>query len=128
MVNSKEENNNFSEQNKEKICKEFSYNARFVWGTLVTNLRQDKMFTLHTACGEIRDVEFVGSKLKVNVKEDYLFSILNKKENVDKILGYLKKIDERIEIEFCFINKQRDNIVENIEKLKKIFGEDLKIK
>lgn len=86
------------------------------------------MLTLHTACGEIRDVEFVKNKLRVNVKEEYLFSILSKQENVNKILSYLKKIDDRIELEFCFANKQSNNIAENIEKLRKIFGEDLKIK
>ena len=50
-------NTNYSQEIKVvNAVQNGSMNARYVWGTLVANLRRLNMMTLHTACGEIRDV------------------------------------------------------------------------
>ena len=50
--------------------------ARFIWGTLVANLRRLNLMTLHTACGELRDIDLTANVLTVRVKEEYLYNIL----------------------------------------------------
>lgn len=103
-------------------------NPRFVWGTLITNLRNLKMMTLHTACGELRDICFEGNTLCVKVKEEFLFNILQKEENFHQILGILRQIKEDIELKFILQKRQEDKTKVNLERLKEVFGSELIIK
>ncbi|MBQ9792476.1 MAG: hypothetical protein IJW32_01850 [Clostridia bacterium] len=101
---------------------------KFIWGTLVANLRRLNLMTLHTACGEIRDIELNGNTLNVLVKEDYLYTILTKDNNFNQILDLLRQIEANIELKYILKKKPEDKIKINLEKLKNIFGEELIIK
>ena len=83
---------------------------------------------MYTACGEIRDVRFDKNELIVNVKEDFLFSILTKEENKNKIEELIKSIDDRIIIVFKKVVNKLEGSKQNLNKLKALFGEDLDLK
>lgn len=102
--------------------------AKKIWGLLIGNLRKLNLMTLHTACGEIRDVSFDGLTLKAVVEEEYLYNILTKGQNIDKITFYLKQINDKINIQFIKKEKSIDFAKKNLEILKEIFGSDLEIK
>lgn len=101
---------------------------KFIWGTLVANLRRLNLMTLHTACGEIRDIELNGKTLNVLVKEDYLYTILTKEDSYNQILSLLRQIEADIELKYILKKKPEDKMKVNLEKLKNIFGEELIIK
>ena len=107
---------------------ENSLSAKTCWGMLVKRLKEQKMITLFTACGEIRDVEFVKNKLVVNVKESFLFNILNKDENKLIVGKMLKGIDDRIEIEIVKKQTKVDYGETNLKKLREMFGKELNAK
>lgn len=115
----KVEVNNYINQHK---------SPNFIWGTLVANLRRLNLITLHTACGEIREVELKGNTLNVLVKEDYLYTILTKENNFNQILDLLRQIEANIDLKFILKKKPEDKIKINLERLKNIFGEELIIK
>ena len=102
-------------------------NARSIWGAVVMLLRKTNMMTLHTACGEIRDVELVGNVLKVNVKEEYLYRILNTDVNRSKLLEVLRQVKEDLTIDFVLQEKKDSASKKNLERLKGIFGSDLEV-
>ena len=112
----------------EKISNKASLSAKTVWGTLIGNLRRLNLMTLHTACGEIRDVKFDGTTLVAVVNEDYLHNILTKGQNFEKISFYLKQIDDKINIQFIKNVKPTDFAQENLQKLKSIFGANLEVR
>ena len=114
-------------QSQEMFC-ENKYNARSVWGKLVLELKCLNLITLHTACGEIRNVKFEKNTLIVEVKEEYLFKILTEEKNRQKIEELLKKIDEKIEVCFNKKNTNVDDGKENLNKLKSLFGKELSVK
>jgi len=103
-------------------------NAKFVWGTLVSMLRKLNLMTLHTACGEIRQTELKDNKLTVYVKEEYLYNILIKEDNFKKLADILKNIKSDILLNFVLVPKQEDKAKINLEKLRKMFGDELVIK
>ena len=72
------------------LC-ENSLSARTVWGKLVLKLKELNLITLHTACGEIRNVKFLKNVLIVTIQEEYLFKMLTSSINLAKI-GELLKI------------------------------------
>lgn len=102
--------------------------AKTIWGTLIGNLRRLNLMTLHTACGEIRDVKLEGNTLIAVVNEDYLFNILTKGQNFEKISFYLRQIDDKINIQFIKNAKPADFAQENLEKLKRIFGTNFEVR
>ena len=102
--------------------------ARFVWGSLVANLRSLNLMTLHTACGEIRDVELNGNVLTVLIKEEYLYNILKREETYAQILKIIKSIEGNLELNFVLAKKQEDKVKINLQKLQNIFGSDLIVK
>ena len=101
---------------------------KFIWGSLVANLRRLNLMTLHTACGEIREIDKSGNVLNVLVKEDYLYTILTKENNYKQVLDLLRQIEDNIELNYILKKKPEDKMKINLERLKNIFGEDLIIK
>lgn len=99
--------------------------ARKLWGILTVKLREKNYVTLHTACGEIRDVFREENLVKAYVYEDYLFNILTKQENFDKILFELRQIDDKISLEFILKRVGKNKIKNNLQLLKNLFGDDL---
>lgn len=111
--------------NAEDYCQK-DLPARKLWGFLTLKLREKNYVTLHTACGEIRDVTKEENLLKAFVYEDYLYNILTKQENFDKILFELREIDDKIKLEFILKRVGRNKNKNNLQLLKNLFGEDLR--
>lgn len=84
--------------------------------------------TLHTACGEIRDVELNGNVLTVLVKEEYLYNILKRDETFSQLTKIIKTIENNLELNFVLAKKQVDRVKINLQKLQNVFGSDLIIK
>ena len=84
--------------------------------------------TLHTACGEIRDVELNGNVLTVLVKEEYLYNILKREETFSQLTKIIKTIENNLELNFVLAKKQEDRVKINLQKLQNVFGSDLIIK
>ena len=103
-------------------------NARFIWGTLVSNLRRLNLMTLHTACGELRDIDLTGNVLTVRIKEEYLYNILIRDVTYHQLLGLIKQIDSELELKFVLVKKQEDKMKINLQKVKDVFGDYLIIK
>ena len=99
--------------------------AHALWGSFIGLLRKENLMTLHTACGEIRDVELQGFVLKVKIYDEYLYKILTKEQNLEKIVFYLKQIDDRINVQFNLVKKGTDFSLENLKKLRNFFGSEL---
>ena len=109
------------------LC-ENSLSARTVWGKLVLKLKELNLITLHTACGEIRNVKFLKNVLIVAIQEEYLFKMLTSSINLAKISELLKEIDSRIEVKFNKIEDKNKESKENLNKLKSLFGANLSVK
>ena len=101
---------------------------RSIWGLVVSTLRKQGLMTLHTACGEIRDVTFKDNTLNINVKEDYLYNILSKDENYKKIVSILNGINDKLSLVFNLVKENKNMAVENLQRLKDFFGNDLEVK
>ena len=84
--------------------------------------------TLHTACGEIRDVELNGNVLIVLVKEEYLYNILKREETFSQLTKIIKTIENNLELNFVLAKKQEDRVKINLQKLQNVFGSDLIVK
>lgn len=77
------------------------------------------------ACGDVREIEIIDSKLIAKTQEEYIFNMLSTdyaKNEVEKALNWLE-----IGLNFEIEQKQKpiDVTEEDIKKLKKIFGEYL---
>ena len=84
--------------------------------------------TLHTACGELRDIELLDNVLIVRIKEEYLYNILIRDVTYHQLLGLIKQIDSELELKFVLVKKQEDKMKINLQKVKDIFGDYLIIK
>lgn len=97
--------------------------AKKLWGILTLKLREKNYVTLHTACGEIREVLREGNLIKAVVYEEYLMNILTKQENFDKILFELRQIDDKISLEFELKRVGKNKSKNNMQLLKNLFGD-----
>ncbi len=100
-------------------------NPKKLWGQFILHLRNNNLMTLHTACGEIREFSFNNFTLKAVVYEKYLYDILTKEENFSKIALELKRINDKINIEFVLKEKGNDKVSNNIKILKDLFGDEI---
>lgn len=108
-----------------ELSKKMSSNK--IWGILTVKLREKNYLTLHTDCGEIREIVRENDHLIATVYEEYLFNILNDTENFEKILFELKQIDDKITLEFIHKKKGRDKVKENLQLIKNLFGDKLQV-
>ena len=121
---------NYESEKRQNVVLEQKYDvsklsAKQIWGVLLLKLKQGGFATLHTAGGEIRDLERNGNLLTVRVREDYLYSILTSEKNFANIKNMLKQIDSSLEIEFVQKKLSKDNYQKNFETLKNLFGDFL---
>lgn len=101
--------------------------ANVLWGKVVFKLRQLELVSLHTACGEIRDVKIVGNELTVFVKEEYLYNVLTREENFNNIKKVLKLIDNALELKIEKLEPEKNIVEENKKRLLKLFDDKVKI-
>ncbi len=100
--------------------------AKTVWGKIVLFLKEHHEVALHVACGDITDVVIENSNLVVNIKDSMLYHLLSDgRREIENALRW-QGLDLGLKIEYCPTPKTPQE--EDIDKLKKIFGEELIIK
>lgn len=98
---------------------------RRIWGALVLKLREEGCMTLHSACAEVRDLNLVDGEMTAGVRDEFAFKILTDKENFDKISLALKQIDDRITLKFVLKKMSTSSVAQNLEILRRLFGDEL---
>lgn len=101
---------------------------RRIWGKLVVRLKEKGLMTLHSACGEQRDVKLVNDKLIVNIRDEFTYNLIKKPENFQKIDLELKQINDKINVEFNLEKRSRSRRERNLLTLKELFGDEIDIK
>ncbi len=95
---------------------------------MVTLLHKQNFMALFTACGEIREIKLEKNCLIINIREEFLYNILTKEENLYKITTLLKQVNNDLDLKFNLIKKKDDKVSINLKKLQDIFGKDLEIR
>ena len=85
------------------------------------------LVALHTACGEIRNVEIDENVLTVFVKEEYLYNVLKNEDNFKNIEKVLKLVDANLVLNIEKQIPEKNIVLENKKRLLKLFEEKLKI-
>ena len=85
------------------------------------------LVALHTACGEIRNVEIDENVLTVFVKEEYLYNVLKNEDNFKNIEKVLKLVDVNLVLNIEKQIPEKNIVLENKKRLLKLFEEKLKI-
>ena len=85
------------------------------------------LVALHTACGEIRNVEINENVLTVFVKEEYLYNVLKNEDNFKNIEKVLKLVDVNLVLNIEKQIPEKNIVLENKKRLLKLFEEKLKI-
>lgn len=97
-----------------------------IWGKLIALTREERNIALHITCGNIVDVDIQNSIFIIRTTEKYVFDTLeNSKEELKACfikLGY----NFDLKIEKIITNEEL--IDEDLEKLRKLVGNYLKIK
>jgi flagellar basal body P-ring protein FlgI len=93
----------------------------------VLALRQSKYPALHTACGDIRDASLVDDTLKINTDVEYIYNIIMKPENFNTLTDILKGINKSLVLQVNLLANKNIEIESNIQKLKRKFGDNLRI-
>ena len=112
-------------ETKEKIKVLLKPNV--IWGKVIYSLRQMNLVALHTACGEIRNVEIDENVLTVFVKEEYLYNVLKNEDNFKNIEKVLKLVDVNLVLNIEKQIPEKNIVLENKKRLLKLFEEKLKI-
>ena len=110
---------------KEKV--EVNLKPNVIWGKVIYSLRQMNLVALHTACGEIRNVEIDENVLTVFVKEEYLYNVLKAEDNFKNIEKVLRLIDNSLRLNVEKQIPEKNVVLENKKRLLKLFDEKLKI-
>ena len=95
---------------------------------VILKLRQENMMALYTACGDIRDVKIIKNELLINIKDEYLYSLVTNEKNYNILSSLLSDVESGITLKFVLIEKKVDYVENNIKKLKNFFGNNLTIK
>ena len=109
----------------QQVEKNTTLSPRTQWGKLVIYLREHNNIALHIACGDITEVDVEDGVFKIYTTESYIIDMLESEDNKKQLqaainwLGYEK---------YELVQRQKQKgIKEDIETLKKYFGEDIKI-
>ena len=89
-------------------------------------LKEHIQIALHVACGDITDVELENNTLIINIEDGMMLNLLTEgKREIESALRW-QGLDFNVAINVKKIEKSPSE--KDIEKLKEIFGEKLKIK
>ncbi len=100
--------------------------AKTIWGRIVLYLRENKQIALHVACGDITDVVLEGENLIVNIYDKMLENLLIEgKRELERAISW-QGVNVKLVLNCKTIEKSKQD--EDIEKLRQLFGNDLKIK
>lgn len=129
LINDDGEIENLSSSKTETIKEKVEVNLKpnVIWGKVIYSLRQKNLVALHTACGEIRNVEIDENVLTVFVKEEYLYNVLKAEDNFINIEKVLRLIDNSLRLNVEKQIPEKNIVLENKKRLLKLFDEKLKI-
>lgn len=100
--------------------------AKTIWGRIVLYLRENKQVALHVACGDITDVQLEGDNLIVNVYDQMLENLLRDgRRELERALSW-QGVNVNLVLNFKTIQKSEQE--RDIERLKKLFGNEITIK
>lgn len=100
--------------------------AKTIWGRIVLYLRENKQVALHVACGDITDVQLEGDNLVVNIYDQMLENLLKDgRRELERALSW-QGVNVNLVLNFKTIQKSEQE--KDIEKLKKLFGNEIIIK
>lgn len=92
-----------------------------LWGKVLRKLRENNEHMLHAAAAEINNIEFTSDEIIIYCPNEPLYALLSK---------YKKQLNEYAQADVIRIvpPSKGSSKSENIEKLKKLFGEKIVIK
>lgn len=102
-------------------------NPRNIWGKVIFYLRQNNHSALHVICGSIDDVEIKEGVFVVKTFDSYVYSHLTEKANESVLKRALVWQDLPFDFKIELVAKKADLQEKDIQKLKNIAGEYLKI-
>ena len=91
-------------------------------------MRKSSHTILHTACGDIRQIQLNGNELVVYVEDDYLYNVINKPNNLKILIDTIKQVNPNASLNIKKREKASFNIEKDILELKKKFGKMFTIK
>lgn len=100
---------------------------RVIWGKCITYLRENKNIALVMSCGDISEVEIAGEKFIASTTEEYLYNMISTDYAKKEIEKAFKWLDFNYSFEIILKDKPINELELDIEKISKIFGNNLKI-
>lgn len=99
-----------------------------IWGKLIAVLRQRCEMSLLVACGDIVDVDIIEENFVINIDDNSIYEIVHKEENLKTLKNIFESLGHQYNIVLNKKEKQHDLVQKDIEYLKKLVGDKLKIK
>lgn len=101
-------------------------NEREIWGKVVLFLKEHREVALHVACGDITDVVVENGVLTITASDNTMLSLLESgKKEIERALSWQ---GQELAVEIKEKKKTISKTEEDLIKLKKMFGDKLKIK
>ena len=100
--------------------------AEIIWGKVVTWLRQNKETLLQITCGEIVEIKLENGAILAKTTDQYAYDRIMQPNNLDKIKKALIWQGLNGSFKLALEKSEGDKTEEDLQKLKKIFG-DVKI-
>ncbi len=94
-----------------------------LWGKVILRLRDENNFILHAICSGLSDVSIVKDKFVVSSDNNAELNIVE--ENTDKLNEIIKSLGYNLSVEVNHLESPRVINENNIQILKKAFGDDL---
>lgn len=91
-------------------------------------LRQRCEMSLLVACGDIVDVDIIEENFVINIDDNSIYEIVNKEDNLKILKNIFESLGHQYNIVLNKKEKQQDLVQKDIEYLKKLVGDKLKIK
>ena len=100
--------------------------AKTIWGKIVLYLRENKQVALHVACGDITDVYLDGDNLVVNIYDKMLENLLLEgRREIERAISWQ---GANVNLVLRCVAEKKSPQEQDVEKLKKLFGNQITIK
>ena len=100
---------------------------RTIWGRIIIYLREHGYVAMHMACGDITDVSMAENVFVIKAEEQFLIDLLQHDDNKDILKqAFMSQGIKEYTIEKK--DKKTDDVKQDIQKLKVLFGDKLIIK
>lgn len=110
-----------------QIDNNLKYDKHKIWGSTVNKLRESGYIVLSSICGGLLDVDFEGNVFIVKCEKQTDKDSLSKELNYNVLVDIFKQLGYPFDIEIRKVITREDINNEHIEKLRDVFGSDLKV-